>query len=78
MIENQVLRTGYGKEYVTRDLEIFLRHEIIQHHKYAPQQNGVSERKNRTLTEMTKCMLLELDCTIGFGVIYLFNKTTFK
>lgn len=59
MVENQVLRTGYGKEYVTRDLEIFLRQEVIQHHEYAPKLNGVSERKNQTLTEMTKCMLLD-------------------
>lgn len=59
MVENLVLHTGYGKEYVTRDLEIFLRQEVIQHHVYAPQQNGVSERKNRTLNEMTKCMLLD-------------------
>lgn len=59
MVENPVLRVGYGKGYVTRDLEIFLRKEVIQHHVYAPQQNGVSERKNQTLTEMTKCMLLD-------------------
>lgn len=57
MVENPVHCTGYGKEYVTRDLEICLRQEVIQHHVYAPQQNGESERKNQTLTEMTKCML---------------------
>ena len=26
---------------------------------YSPQQNGVSERKNRTVMEMAKCMLFE-------------------
>ena len=26
---------------------------------YSPQQNGVSERKNRTIMEMTRCLLFE-------------------
>lgn len=37
-----------------------MRQEGIKHQLtdvYTPQQNGVSERKNRTLTEMAKCML---------------------
>ena len=28
---------------------------------YSPQQNGVAERKNRYLTEMTRCMLLDAE-----------------
>lgn len=57
-----ILRTDNGKEYITCDLENFLRKEGIQHQltvTYTPQQNGVAERKNRTLTESAKCMLLD-------------------
>lgn len=55
-------RTYNYKEYITQDLERFKRQEGIQHQLtvvYTPQQNGGSERKNRTLTEMAKCMLLD-------------------
>lgn len=56
------IRTDNGKEYVSRELENFLRKEGIQHQltvPYTPQQNGVAERKNRSLTESAKCMLLD-------------------
>lgn len=56
------LRTDNGKEYVSSELSNFLRKEGIQHQltvTYTPQQNGVAERKNRSLTEMAKCMLLD-------------------
>lgn len=55
-------RTYNYKEYVTQDLERFQRQEGIQHQLtvvYTPRQNGGSERKNRTLTEVAKCMLLD-------------------
>ena len=40
--------------------EAFLSKHGIQHQKtvpYTPQQNGVVERKNKTLVEMARCML---------------------
>jgi len=58
------LRTDNGREYVTTELTSFLRKEGIQHQltvPYTPQQNGVAERKNRSLTESAKCMLLDAD-----------------
>ena len=33
---------------------------------YSPQQNGVAERKNRTIVEMAKCMILEKNMTFEF------------
>lgn len=56
------LRTDNGREYTSRDLEEYLRKEGIVHQftiPYTPQQNGVAERKNKTLTESAKCMLLD-------------------
>ena len=56
----KILRTNNGGEYVNMNgqhicLEagIQLQHTI----PYTPQQNGVAERKNRSLKEMASCML---------------------
>ena len=49
-----------GGEYVNKDVQklcidagIQLQHTV----PYTPQQNGVAERKNRSLKEMANCML---------------------
>lgn len=56
------LRTDNGKEYTSNDFSTFLSREGIRRQltvEYTPQQNGVAERANRTLMEMTRCMLIE-------------------
>ena len=58
----KVLRSDQGGEYNGSRLVLFLKHEGIQQQftaAYSPQQNGVAERKNRSLMEMARCMLLE-------------------
>ena len=66
LIENQsgkrikVLRSDRGKEYTSREFERFCEDEGIERQltvAYSPQQNGVSERKNRTVMEMARSML---------------------
>ncbi|KFD64403.1 hypothetical protein M514_23427 [Trichuris suis] len=55
-------RTDNGREYLGSELSNFFNSEGIQHETtvpYTPQQNGVAERKNRSLTEMATCMLLD-------------------
>lgn len=68
LVENQtgqkikVLRSDNAKEYKSGAFEKFLRQNGIRHQtstEYCPQQNGVSERMNRTLQEMARCMILE-------------------
>lgn len=57
-----ILRTDNGKEYMSLEMSDYLRKEGIQHQLtvvYTPQQNGVAERRNRSLTESAKCMLLD-------------------
>jgi len=56
----KILQTDNGREYVNSRLIDFCTHEGIdlQHSvAYMPQQNGIAERKNQTLKEMTTCML---------------------
>jgi hypothetical protein len=56
------LRTDNGREYLSNAFKDFLRSEGILHQlsvEYTPQQNGVAERKNRTLVEMARCIMLQ-------------------
>lgn len=58
----QVLRSDNGKEYTSNEFNKFCEETGIEHQltaPYSPQQNGVSERKNRTIMEMSRCMLHE-------------------
>jgi hypothetical protein len=54
------IRSDNGTEFKNSQIEGFLEEEGIKHEfssPYTPQQNGVVERKNRTLLDMTRTML---------------------
>ncbi|KAK1615577.1 hypothetical protein QYE76_021094, partial [Lolium multiflorum] len=56
------IRSDNGMEFKNYTLDDFLGEEGIQHQyssPYTPQQNGVSERKNRTLIEAARTMMME-------------------
>lgn len=58
----KAMRHDNGGEYIGNEFEIFVKqHGIVSQRTapYTPQQNGVAERKNRTLIEMGKCMLFD-------------------
>jgi hypothetical protein len=58
----KVIRSDRGGEYVNEVLTRFFKNEGITPQftvPYTPQQNGVAERKNRYLTEMTRSMLID-------------------
>lgn len=58
------IRTDNGKEYMNKNYEMFLKQCGILHqhsNPYTPQQNGLSERMNRTLIERSKCMILNAE-----------------
>jgi len=66
MVENQsgchikVLRTDRGGEFISKDFNLFCEEEGIQRELTAPytlEQNGIAERKNRTIVEMARSML---------------------
>jgi transposase InsO family protein len=56
------IRSDNGSEFKNLQVEEFLEEEGIKHEfsaLYTPQQNGVVERKNRTLIDMARTMLGE-------------------
>jgi transposase InsO family protein len=56
------IRSDNGTEFKNSQIEGFLEEECIKHEfssPYTPQQNGVVERKNRTLLDMARTMLNE-------------------
>lgn len=68
MVENQknvaikVLRTDNGGEFCSKMMEDFLKKSGILHQKtnpYTPEQNGLSERNNRTIVEKARCLLFD-------------------
>jgi transposase InsO family protein len=64
------IRSDNGTEFKNSQIEGFLEEEGIKHEfssPYTPQQNGVVERKNRTLLDMARTMLMSTRLRIGFG-----------
>ena len=64
-----VIRSDNGSEFKNYTLNEFLSEEGIRHQysaAYTPQQNGVAERKNRTLIDMARSMLAEFKSPINF------------
>lgn len=56
----KALRTDRGGEYISNDFIRFCKDHGIHKQftaRYTPQQNGVAERKNRTIMEMARSML---------------------
>jgi transposase InsO family protein len=64
-----MIRSDNGTEFKNYTLNDFLSDEGIRHQyssPYTPQQNGVAERKNRTLTDMAMTMLAEFKSPYNF------------
>jgi transposase InsO family protein len=63
------IRSDNGSEFKNLQVEEYHEEEGIKHElsaPYTPQQNGVVERKNRTLIDMTRTMLGEYKTSEGF------------
>jgi transposase InsO family protein len=86
------IRSDNGSEFKNLQVEEYLEEEGIKHEfsaPYTPQQNGVVERKNRTLLNMARTMLGEFKtperfwseavntaCTTGIHLIPVGQKPT--
>lgn len=90
MVENQknvnikILRTDNGGEFCSKEMEGFLKTFGIIHQKtnpYTPEQNGMSERNNRTIIEKARCMLFDAKLHKNFWAeavstaVYLKNRS---
>lgn len=90
LVENQTgksikaLRSDNGGEFCSNQLENFLASNGIIHQKtnpYTPEQNGMSERMNRTVVEKAKCMLFDANLDKKFWAeavntaVYLRNRS---
>jgi hypothetical protein len=56
----QAIRSDNGKEYTSSEFNLYCEEAGIDHQltvPYTPEQNGVSERRNRYIMEMVRCML---------------------
>ncbi|CAH9134446.1 unnamed protein product [Cuscuta epithymum] len=81
------LRSDRGTEYNSKEFDQFCEDEGMKHQltvAYTPQQNGVSERKNRTVMEMARSMLAEKGMPKMFWAeavytsVYLLNRCPTK
>ena len=81
------LRTDREGEYISRDFDDYCKENGIIHQltmPQTPQQNGVSERKSRTIMNMVRCTLKEKNYPkefLGDTVVcamYLLNRFTTK
>ena len=83
----KTLRSDNGGEYISDEFESYLKKEGIQHQstvRKTPEQNGVAERKNRTLMEPIRTLLSESGLPQSFWaealstVTYLQNRSPTK
>ncbi|KAL0396346.1 UNVERIFIED_CONTAM: Copia protein [Sesamum calycinum] len=65
----KVLRTDRGREYLSEQFKRICEDKGITRHltiPYTPQQNGIAERRNRTLLEMARSMMVQANIPISF------------
>ncbi|XP_022899379.1 uncharacterized protein LOC111412689 [Olea europaea var. sylvestris] len=83
----KTIRSGRGKGYTSNEFNKFCEDEGMEHQLtvgYVPEQNGVLERKNRTVMETTRAMLMEKSLLNTFWaeavstVVYLLNQCPAK
>jgi Integrase core domain len=85
--EIRVLRSDNGGEFLNRELKDFFREKGIIHQTSCvntPQQNGVTERKNRHILETTRALIIDNNVPNKFWeeavttVVYLINRMPSK
>ena len=83
----KVLRTDNGGEYTSAEFESYLKREGIRHERTipkTPEENGVAERKNRTLAESVRSILADAKLPHKFWAealstaVYLQNRSPTK
>lgn len=65
----KAIQSDNGREYVNKKFDEYLSAQGIQRRlatAYTPEQNGVAERKNRTLVDSVRCLLLQSGLSPSF------------
>jgi transposase InsO family protein len=79
----KILRSDNGGEYISKEFENFCKDVGIKRElttPYNPQQNGVVERKNKTIMEVVKTMIHDQDppmclwAEAAMAVVYVQNR----
>lgn len=68
-LKPKIFHSDRGGEYVNKDLKNYLKSEGIKMKftpGYTPQLNGIAERKNRTLIEIARCLLIDAKLSKNF------------
>ena len=93
MTENQLdnnvkaLRTDQEREYLLEQFKELCNEKWIKKHMTipgTPQQNSVAERRNRTLLEIVKSMMAQVNLPISYWgdalltTVYVFNRVPSK
>lgn len=82
-----MLRTDMGGEYNSNAFQEYCKEQGIKRQltaAYTPQQNGVAERKNRSVMNMTRCMLMGMGVPRRFWAeaaqyaVYILNRSPSK
>lgn len=61
-VKIKAIQSDNGREYVNKEFDEYLKKHRIQRSlttTYTLEQNGVAERKNRTLMDTARCLLLQ-------------------
>ena len=70
----KTLRIDHGREYLSEEFKTICDEKGIKREltiPYTPQQNGVAERRNRTLLDMVRLMMVQANLPISFwGMLY--------
>ncbi|BBH07457.1 BURP domain-containing protein [Prunus dulcis] len=83
----KVMRSDRGGEYTSQEFEDYCKDEGIWKQltaSYSPQQNGIAERKNRTIVEMATSMMNEKGlpkrfwAEAVFTAVYILNRSPTK
>ena len=82
-LPSKALRSDRGGEFTSKAFEVFCEKHGVRRHltaPYSPQQNGVAERKNRTILDMVRSMLKSKNLLKEFWAeavdcaVYLLNR----
>nr|GEW57274.1 uncharacterized mitochondrial protein AtMg00810-like [Tanacetum cinerariifolium] len=75
----KILRTDGGGEFLSNQFTMYCNETGLERHytsPYSPQQNGVVERRNRTLVEMVRSNLKTMDVVFDEEKAWVWEKST--